>query len=164
MRGWVHGCLLCWMSLGLTRTIREAAQTARPKIWLLFLVWRVPLDKTLELSCYCATQCPTFSSDPLQQPVHQKPVSLAHRGQELRFNSEVNQEEGGFGVLSSCTCYLLLSQPSLQMTNGKWEQEGSKWLLAHRVSYLFLSHPDSQVYAIPAHSGKTKYIEFGSGC
>lgn len=54
------------------------------------------------------------------------------------------------------------------MTNGKWEGEGGKWLLAHRVSYLLLSNPDSQVdsqvNATTAHWGKTKYIEFGSGC
>lgn len=110
------------------------------------------------------TESPKFSSDPLQQPFHQKPVSLARRGQELRFKAEVSQEEGGFR--GAFLLHLLSPPPPTFPANDKWQMGGrrGKWLLAHRVSYLLISNPDSQVYAIPAHSGKTKYIEFGSGC
>lgn len=88
------------------------------------------------------------------------------RGQELRCNSEVNQEEEGFQGAH----FLHLPSPSLTTTifpaNDKWKVgvEGGRWVLAKRVSHLLLSEPASQVYAIPVHSGKTKCIKFGFRC
>lgn len=88
------------------------------------------------------------------------------RGQELKCNSEVTQEEEGLQGAH----FLHLSSPSSRTktfcANDKWKVggEGGRGVLAKRVSHLLLSDPASQVYAFPVHSGKTNCIKFGFGC
>lgn len=69
------------------------------------------------------------------------------RRQELKCNSEVNQQEKGFQGAH----FLHLPSPSPPTTtfaaNDKWKVGvgGGRWVLAKRVSHLLLSDPASHV-------------------
>lgn len=118
-----------------------------------------PWTRHLNFLLLCLQKAQSFNLTFCMLPVHQKSeYSQTHKGPELQFSSEVNQEEGGFQSLLPPRTTSSYPPPHLSpMPNAHREGEEGKWVLP-RASHLLLFNPESQVYSIPAQSGKTKYF------
>lgn len=85
-------------------------------------------------------------------------------GRGLQSNSGGNQEKGGSGSPLPPPAIMSAPQPSLPVTNGKWEgEEGGMWVLVERVTSFPLPS-QTPCISCSRHSGKTKHFKFGVGC